>query len=124
MYYCNLSLVQSQGDKMAASQDRPFIKARLTATAESWQAMEILASWRKLREMSKHLPRAILLYAALLRRDVTVLDEYFPYLLDAVGGSASRNISRPAPKYDAPRIVIREKTEAEDIDDMLDSVDW
>jgi hypothetical protein len=124
MYYCNLSLVQIAGDKMAASQDRPFIKARLTATAESWQALEVLTGWRKMREMSKHLPRAILLYAALLRRDVTVLDQYFPYLLDAMGGSASRNTTRPAPKYEAPRIEIREKTETEDIDDMLNSVDW
>lgn len=109
----------AKGYQMTA-QNRPTIKARLADTPESWDAIGILATWRKTREMSRHLPRAIRTYAALLRGDLSVLEEYFPYLTSAL--SAGRHT--PPIRRDRPAvtIAITEKDDRDNVADLLDSL--
>lgn len=103
-------------------QNRPIIKARLSDTDEAWDAMGVLASWRRAREMSKHLPRAIRLYAALLRGDLSVMDEYFPYLTTAIGSGRPLIAPHRQNAEYRPAIAFEEKSDADNVNDLLDSL--
>ena len=93
---------------------RPFIKIRLTDNPESWAASNVIASWRVMRVMSQHLPRAILLYAALMTGDTSLLTEYFPWTVSRPAQNGTRRqISEPVVQY-------RAQSEEEATDDALD----
>lgn len=97
------------------------MKVRLTDNAEAWDAMRILADWRRLKQQATHLPRAIRLYAALLKRDIAVLDEYFPYLTEALGNRGGQPARRMIPAS-APEITYAQRSEADDESDLLGSL--
>lgn len=61
---------------------RPFIKVRLSDTKDAHEAYNMLEKWKRVRSLSQHLPRAILLYAGLLKGNDKLLGEYFPFVLN------------------------------------------
>jgi hypothetical protein len=59
---------------------RPWIKVRLSANLESWEAIRIVQAWREKRQTASNIVRAICLYQALKQHDTRLLLEYFPWL--------------------------------------------
>lgn len=53
---------------------------------ETREALAAIQGWRAARATPFHLLRAVRLYAALLRGDVSVLQELFPFLLQQASG--------------------------------------
>ena len=60
---------------------RPWIKVRLSANLESWEAMRIVQVWRDKCQAASSIVRAIRLYHALQQHDTHLLMEYFPWLV-------------------------------------------
>lgn len=104
---------------------RPLLKIRLTDKPDSHDAVIILNRWKEARQLATHLPRAIRLYAALLMGDTSLLADYFPFLIDAIGRRGGRDDNggiggRSGIKFDKLQIEHRQKTEEELINDALE----
>ena len=59
---------------------RPTLKLKLSDRPIAHEVVAIVRGWLDARLMSHHLPRAVRMYAALLKGDPGVLNEYFPWL--------------------------------------------
>ena len=104
---------------------RPFLKIRLSDNAEAHLAATLIVQWRRARQLATHLPRAIRVYDGLLRGDTSALAEYFPFILDALGGGQRGTSSgRPqrSPAFAQSELTYTEKSEADDAVDLLDSL--
>jgi hypothetical protein len=99
---------------------RPFLKLRLSDTPAAREAARIVDDWKRQRAMSRNLVAAVRLYASLLRGDVSVLTELFPGF--ALGSSVG---FRPPPRQriNAPIVEIAPPSEADQESDLLGVLD-
>lgn len=105
---------------------RPFLKIRLTDNQEAWEAMGVMGLWRNTRQLARNLPRAVIIYEALLKGDTAKLAQYFPFLVDALRGNNGAYIRPKAGILNSADVEISyvEKSEAEDVADLLDGMGW
>ena len=93
---------------------RKWLKVRLPATHEAMKALEWIATWKKEHQAGANLVKAIRLYAALERGDLSLLEECFPYLSVAIGTGRPpawrRDFSPPSVTY-APQSQADEKAD-------------
>lgn len=99
---------------------RRWIKVRLKDTESAHLAADIVEWWKGQRRATEHIEKAVRLYYDLSEGNTAVLSELFPFL--AASLSRGDGIQpRPARPMAAPKIEVREKSEDEDIADLLDS---
>lgn len=91
---------------------RPKISVLLSNKSEAIDAVEIVKTWKDCREAANHLIRAIRLYAALLKGDAGLLQEFFPQFGAFVAPARPKLPTTPAP--------IVQRNETEDLADLLD----
>jgi hypothetical protein len=100
---------------------RPWLKVRLPANQEAYEALTALAEWRRMRQTPTHVIRALRLYRALLTGDTDLLLEYFPRLFIRLAvpmGSSPAPAARPTQLADL-EVTYQAKDEQDDIDDFL-----
>lgn len=98
---------------------RRWIKIRLKDTERAHAAADVVEWWKDDRRAAENVVQAIRLYYDLMQGNTAVLTELFPFLADSLHRG---NIPQPpARPMAAPRIEVREKSEDEDINDLLDS---
>jgi hypothetical protein len=96
---------------------RPWIKVQLSLTEQAADAAAVVKSWKSQRQAAGQIVRAIRLYAALLRGDRCLLEEYFPGLIGATYPVPARR-----PMVAAPTITLAPRSETEELDDALDGL--
>jgi hypothetical protein len=94
---------------------RPWIKVQLSVNACAEEAAALVKSWKTQRQAAAHVVRAVRLYAALGRGDLSLLEAYFPGL--RLNGHASL-VSRP-PVLSAPTVTHVERSDTDDLDEAL-----
>jgi hypothetical protein len=101
------------------SQRRPrqWIKVQLSANAPAEEAAALVKGWKAQRQAAAYLVRAVRLYAALCRGDLSLLEDYFPGL--AFNG---RPATARHPILTAPTVTLAVQSESEDIHDALDGL--
>jgi hypothetical protein len=99
----------------ALRRQRPWIKVQLSASACAEEAAALVKSWKSQRQAAAHVVRAVRLYAALCRGDLSLLEAYFPGL--RLNGHSSPVIRPPA--LPAPTVTHVERSEANDLDEAL-----
>lgn len=102
---------------------RPFLKIHLTDKPESHQAAQVLEEWKKSRSMSQNFVRAIRLYAALVKGDFSVLQDYFPGMGMGTVGTLPRRVAVSG----TPAVEVREidaETKLENALGLLDGLEF
>jgi hypothetical protein len=100
-------------------QRRHWIHIQLTDRETSQEAAGIIERWKRQRRATEHIIKAVQLYDDLLRGNTAVLTEVFPFLADSLNRGSP--LPRPARPATPPVITTRERSEDEDISDLLDS---
>lgn len=99
---------------------RAWIKVQLNASAEAHEAAAQVVEWKRQRVGSLNLVKAVRLYAALCRADLSLLEADFPGLILAMTG---RFDIRPHPAVPAPlKVTYKPRSEAEELDDALSGI--
>lgn len=62
------------------TRNRAYINCKLNGSAESFAAMAAIALWKRTRDATYHITRAIRMYDGLLKGDASLLYEFFPLL--------------------------------------------
>lgn len=97
---------------------RRWIKVRLKDTESAHDAADIVEWWKGDRRAAEHVVKAVRLYYDLLDGKTAVLAELFPFLAESISRGG---VPAPARPIAPPVVVVREKSEDEDISDLLDS---
>lgn len=98
---------------------RPYLKLRLTDNKDSWKAQSIVLSWLRLKQMSQYVPKAILMYDALLKGDTSLLMKNFPFI--GLQGIVSTP-ARPVKPIGTPKIERTEVTTEQILQNFEDSI--
>lgn len=98
---------------------RRWIKVRLKDNEQAYEAADIVEWWKGDRQATVKIVAAVRLYHALEQGNTEALAEHFPYLLEALTGTGGYR--RRPPKV-PPKIEVIEKSEADDITDLMDSL--
>jgi hypothetical protein len=96
---------------------RPWIKVQLSLNAAAEEAAALVKGWKSQRQAAAHLVRAVRLYAALCRGDLSLLQEYFPGIT-----FSGRMAVAQRPILPAPTVTLTERSQAEDIQEALDGL--
>lgn len=64
---------------------RPWVKVRLSSRDIAQRAFAIIVRWTRSKQCAPNLERAIVLYDALDKGDLTMLYDFFPMLRNSVG---------------------------------------
>jgi hypothetical protein len=83
---------------------RAWVKIQLAATITAHEAAQQVRQWKSQRQAAPHIVRAIRLYAALCRGELSLLQEYFPGLFLALGTPTT--VKRLAPPAVAPAVPV------------------
>jgi hypothetical protein len=102
---------------MAERRQRAWIKVQFTLTTQVEEVLALVKHWKTERQAAHHLMRAIRLYAALGRGDVSVLSDYFPGLIQHAAPPPSHR-----PSLAAPTLTLVAKSDAQDRDEALDGL--
>jgi len=97
---------------------RRWIKVRLKDTESAHHAADIVEWWKGERRATSEVEKAVRLYDDLLQGRTAVLSELFPFLADSISRGGLPVVSPP---MSPPVVVVREKSEDEDVNDLLDS---
>ncbi len=97
---------------------RPWIKVQLSVNVAAEEAAALVKSWKSQRQAAAYIVRAVRLYAALCRGDLSLLEAYFPGL--RLNGHASPAIRPPA--LPAPTVTLVARSETDDLDEALDGL--
>ena len=102
----------------ALRRQRPWIKVQLSLNADTEEAAALVKFWKTQRQAAVHIVRAIRLYAALCRGDLSLLEAYFPGL--RLNGHPVPMV-RP-PTLSVPTVTRAARSESEDLDEALDGL--
>jgi hypothetical protein len=96
---------------------RAWVKVQLADHADAHEAATLVMQWKAQRQAATRIVRAIRLYAALCRGDLSMLQTYFPGLASSAHATTAHR-----PVLAAPTVTLAVRSDAEDISDALDGL--
>jgi len=95
---------------------RPWVKVRLSTRGIAQRATAAIARWTRASKCAPNLEKAIVLYDALSKGDLTLLHEYFPMTRHGVGAGQGMYVPPKRDYGDVGEVEYVEQTEDQKLD--------